>query len=41
VNNLVDLHGLLEAEEATLKKVLSQIADLQSRLNIDFKRSIL
>jgi PAS domain S-box-containing protein len=41
VNNLVDLQELLEAEEATLKKVLSRIADLQSRLNIDFKRSIL
>jgi PAS domain S-box-containing protein len=41
VNNLIDLQELLEAEEATLKKVLSQITDLQSRLNIDFKRSIL
>jgi PAS domain S-box-containing protein len=41
VNNMIDLHGLIEVEEATLKKVLAQITDLQSRLNIDFKRSIL
>ncbi len=41
INNLLDIHGLSEAEETTLKKVLSHITDLQSRLNIDFKRSIL
>jgi CBS domain-containing protein len=41
INNLLDIHMLSEAEETTLKKILSQIADLQSRLNIDFKRSIL
>ncbi len=41
VNNLVDLRDLLEVEEVVLKKTLSQVADFQNRLNIDFKRSIL
>jgi hypothetical protein len=31
----------MEVEEVVLKKTLSQVADFQNRLNIDFKRSIL
>ena len=41
INNLLDIHELSEVEETVLKKILSQFADLQNRLNIDFKRSIL
>jgi PAS domain S-box-containing protein len=41
VNNLIDLQGLLEVEEFLLKKTLSQVADFQNRLNVDFKRSVL
>ena len=41
INNLLDIHELSEVEETALKKILSQFADLQNRLNIDFKRSIL
>jgi signal-transduction protein with cAMP-binding, CBS, and nucleotidyltransferase domain len=41
INNLLYLNGMPAAEETTLRKTLSQVADMQSRLNIDFKRSVL
>lgn len=41
VSNIIDLNELLDIEATVLKKVVSQVADFQSRLNIDFKRSIL
>ncbi len=41
VNNLIDLNELPDYEVTVLKKVLSQVTDFQSRINLDFKGSIL
>jgi CBS domain-containing protein len=41
INNAMDMQELAEAEEIILKKILVQSSDLQNKLNIDFKSTVL
>lgn len=41
INNYCDLKELSSAEESAMKKIISQLSEMQNKLNIDFKRSVL